>query len=52
MAVLDGITEIALVVVTVWFVSRLQMKVKDKVAVCSAFVWRIAYVLFFLTASD
>lgn len=48
-AVLDGITEIALLAVTVWFVSRLQMKVKDKVAVCSAFVWRIACVLFLAT---
>lgn len=36
----DGVTEIILMIMVVWLVSHLQMTVKMKAGVCSAFAWR------------
>jgi hypothetical protein len=38
--ILDGSTEIAIMVMVICLVSRLQMTVKKKFEVCSAFAWR------------
>ena len=40
-AIGDGITEIILLVMVAWLVSQLQMTVKKKIEVCSAFAWRL-----------
>jgi hypothetical protein len=40
-AVLDGATEIGILAVAVWLVSRLQMTLQKKVRVCVAFACRL-----------
>lgn len=37
----DGVTEVILIIMVVWLVSQLQMTVKKKAEVCSAFAWRL-----------
>lgn len=39
--VLDSATEILVMAMVVWLVSRLQMTTMKKVEVCSAFAWRL-----------
>jgi len=41
-AILDSLTEIILMAMVVWLVSKLQMTLKKKIEVCSAFAWRLA----------
>jgi hypothetical protein len=40
-AILDGATEIGIVIVTVWLVNQLQMKRTQKATVIAAFAWRL-----------
>jgi hypothetical protein len=40
-AVLDGATEIGILVVAIWLVRQLQMKTTQKATVIAAFAWRL-----------
>jgi hypothetical protein len=43
-ALLDGLTEIGILVVAISLVSQLQMKLSKKITVLAAFVWRLGLV--------
>jgi hypothetical protein len=40
-AVLDGATEIGILIVAIWLVRQLQMKKTQKATVIAAFAWRL-----------